>query len=436
MLALIRRARLLFIIALAAILAACVPVTSTPAGPLTPVSAPGGVTRLTLWHAYGGALGKSFEALVQEFNQAHPAIQIEPSYGGTLFTMREKLVAAIAAQSAPDIAQIDQFWSSELADAGAIVSLDDFLANDPALDRADIWDKAWQTASYQGKLWSMPFALSNIALYYNKALFQQAGLDPNQPPVTWEMLAAAARQLTLDADKNGTPEQWGLTVPLKANEGNVYYWLAFLWQNNGAIFSADGKAVRFDDAAGAEALQFWVDLAKKDHALPLAPPDNGFEEGKVGMTIASTARLAALLKALGPDNLGMAPLPAHKQAATGVGGANLAILSGASDQQAAWEFIRWMTSPEINLKWSIASGYLPLRQSVVQSPAYQAYLKQTPQAQVILDQMAVAIVRPNVPAYTPVSREIGLAIEAALFTDVSAQAALNAAAVRSAAALK
>lgn len=436
MLALIRRARLLFIIALAAILAACVPVAPTPAGPLTPTSAPGGVTRLTLWHAYGGALGKSFEALVQEFNQTHPAIQIEPSYGGTLFTMREKLVTAIAAQSAPDIAQIDQFWSSELADAGAIVSLDDFLANDPALNRADIWDKAWQTASYQGKLWSMPFALSNIALYYNKTLFQQAGLDPNQPPVTWEMLAAAARQLTLDADKNGTPEQWGLTVPLKANEGNVYYWLAFLWQNNGAIFSADGKAVRFDDAAGVEALQFWVDLAKKDHALPLAPPDNGFEEGKVGMTIASTARLAALLKALGPDNLGMAPLPAHKQAATGVGGANLAILSGARDQQAAWEFIRWMTSPEINLKWSIASGYLPLRQSVVQSPAYQAYLKQTPQAQVILDQMAVAIVRPNVPAYTPVSREIGLAIEAALFTDVSAQAALNAAAVRSAAALK
>lgn len=436
MLALIRRARLLFIIALAAILAACVPVTSTPAGPPTPASAPGGVTRLTLWHAYGGALGKSFEALVQEFNQAHPAIQIEPSYGGTLFTMREKLVAAIAARSAPDIAQIDQFWSSELADAGAIVSLDDFLANDPALNRADIWDKAWQTASYQGKLWSMPFALSNIALYYNKALFQQAGLDPNQPPATWEMLAAAARQLTLDADKNGAPEQWGLTVPLKANEGNVYYWLAFLWQNNGAIFSADGKAVRFDDAAGVEALQFWVDLAKKDHALALTPPDNGFEEGKVGMTIASTARLAALLKALGPDNLGMAPLPAHKQAATGVGGANLAILSGARDQQAAWEFIRWMTSPEINLKWSIASGYLPLRQSVVQSPAYQAYLKQTPQAQVILDQMAVAIVRPNVPAYTPVSREIGLAIEAALFTDVSAQAALNAAAVRSAAALK
>ena len=445
MLALTRPARLLFVLFLAVLLAACVPASSTPTGPATP-GAPFPttppqtpaitVTRLTLWHAYGGALGQSFDALVQQFNQTHPTIQVESSYGGTLFTMREKLVTALAAKSGPDMAQIDQFWSSELADAGALVSLDDFIAGDASLAGADIWDKAWQTASYQGKRWSMPFALSNIALYYNKALFQKAGLDPDQPPVTWEMLAAIARQLTLDADQNGTPEQWGITMPLKANEGNVYYWLAFLWQNNGALFSDDFKAVRFDEAAGVEALQFWVDLAKKDRSLPLAPPENGFEGGKVGMAIASTARLSALRKALGPDNLGMAPLPGHKRTATGVGGANLAILSRAKDQAAAWEFIRWMTSPETNLAWSIASGYLPLRQSVVQSAAYQDYLKQTPQAQVILDQMAVAVVRPNVPAYTPVSREIGLAIEAALFTDISAQAALTAAAAKAASAIK
>ena len=281
MLALTRPARLLFVLFLAVLLAACVPASSTPPGPATPgaqfpTTPPQTpaitVTRLTLWHAYGGALGQSFDALVQQFNQTHPTIQVESSYGGTLFTMREKLVTALAAKSGPDMAQIDQFWSSELADAGALVSLDDFIAGDASLAGADIWDKAWQTASYQGKRWSMPFALSNIALYYNKALFQKAGLDPDQPPVTWEMLAAIARQLTLDADQNGTPEQWGITMPLKANEGNVYYWLAFLWQNNGALFSDDFKAVRFDEAAGVEALQFWVDLAKKDRSSCRAAP--------------------------------------------------------------------------------------------------------------------------------------------------------------------
>jgi ABC-type glycerol-3-phosphate transport system substrate-binding protein len=381
-----------------------------------------------MWHAYGGALGETFTALVDEFNQSHPNIQVEASYGGNLFTMREKLVTAIAGQAGPDVSQIDQFWSSELADSGALLPIEDFLANDREFARDDIWDKAWETATYSGTVWSMPFALSNIVLYYNRDLFAQAGLDPDQPPANWDELRAAAKKLTIDANGDGTPEQWGLTFPLKANEGNVYYWLAFLWQNGGALLGEDGQTLRFNEPAGVEALQFWLDLAKTDKSLPLSPPENGFETGQVAMTLVSSARLAAMLKAVGPDTLGVAPLPAQKQAATGVGGANLAILSGSRHPQAAWEFIRWMTSPETNLRWSKATGYLPLRQSVIDAADYQAYLQETPQAQVILDQLPAAVVRPNVPAYTPLSREIGLAIEDALFKDVPASAALDAAA--------
>ncbi len=411
------------------LVAGCVPAANvSPGSP--EASTPTTVTRLTLWHAYGGALGDTFTALVDEFNQSHPDIQVEASYAGNLFTMREKLVTAIAAQAGPDVSQIDQFWSSELADAGALVPIANFIANDREFARDDIWDKAWETATYSGTIWSMPFALSNIVLYYNRDLFVQAGLDPDKPPANWDELRAAAKKLTVDANGDGTPEQWGLTFPLKANEGNVYYWLAFLWQNGGALFGEDGRSLRFNAPAGVEALQYWIDLAKTDKSLPLSPPENGFETGQVGMTLVSSARLAALLKALGPQKLGVAPLPAQKQAATGVGGANLAILSGSQHPQAAWEFIRWMTSPEVNLRWSKATGYLPLRQSVIDSADYQAYLDETPQAQVILDQMPTAVVRPNVPAYTPVSREIGLAIEDALFRDVPAQAALDAAAQR------
>ncbi len=415
---------LILLLAAGCVPAANVPSTSPGAG--TPTA----VTRLTLWHAYGGALGETFMALVDEFNQSHPGIQVEASYGGNLFTMREKLVTAISAQAGPDVSQIDQFWSSELADAGALVPIADFIANDRDFARDDIWDKAWETATYSNTIWSMPFALSNIVLYYNRDLFSQAGLDPDKPPATWDELRTAAQKLTLDTNGDGTPEQWGLTFPLKANEGNVYYWLAFLWQNGGALFGDDGQSLRFNEPAGVEALQYWIDLAKTDKSLPLSPPENGFETGQVAMTLVSSARLAAMLKALGPDKLGVAPLPAQERAATGVGGANLAILSGSQHPQAAWEFIRWMTSPETNLHWSKATGYLPLRQSVIDSADYQAYLKETPQAQVILDQLPAAVVRPNVPEYTAVSREIGLAIEDALFKDVPAQAALDAAAQR------
>jgi ABC-type glycerol-3-phosphate transport system substrate-binding protein len=381
---------------------------------------------LTLWHAYGGALGEQFEALVDEFNQTHLDIVIEPSYGGSLWTMRDKLFTAIAGGAGPDLAQIDQFWSSELAEAGAIVRIEDRF-ND--LDREDVWPLAWETASYHGEVWSMPFSLSNIALYYNRALFDAAGLDPDSPPPSWEELATTANALTADTDGDGEIDQWGLSFPIKADQGVVYYWFAFLWQAGGRIFTDDLRAARFQDRPGVEALAFLQAMVDAG-SMPLATPEQGFEKGQIGMTLASTARLNRYVQALG-DDLGIAPLPAGPAGAvTGVGGANLAILADSQEKEAAWTFIAWMTSSEVNLRWSAGTGYLPLRRSVVASEAYQAYLEMEPRARVILDQMDAARARPNIPAYAGASREVGLAVEEALFTDADPESALAAAAER------
>jgi multiple sugar transport system substrate-binding protein len=408
-------------LAIVALLAAC-------ARPPRPAAEP--PIRLTLWHAYGGDLGRQFESLVAEFNQAHPGIVVEPSYGGTLWTMRDKLLTAIAGDAGPDICQIDQFWCAELAEAQAIVRLGDLLAADPSFEPADFYDKCWQTASYQGEVWTMPFSLSNIALYYNKELFAAAGLDPDRPPQTWSELVAAARALTHDRDGDGAPEQWGLSFPLDAQSGNVYYWLAFLWQNGGELFDSGFDRSRFNEEPGVEALQLWVDMVKSERIVPVDPPEKGFEAGLIAMTFASTARLSTYIEALGSERLGMASLPAQERPATGVGGANLAIMAAARDRQAAWTFVRWMTSPEVNLRWSMETGYLPLRRSVVGSAEYQAYLQREPRARLIVDQMEYGVVRPNIPAYAPASREIGLAIEQAVFGQEDPQRALDAAAAK------
>ena len=379
---------------------------------------------LTLWHAYGGALGEQFEALVDEFNRQHSGIVIEPSYGGSLWTMRDKLFTAVAGGAAPDLAQIDQFWSSELAEAGAIVRLEDWFGT---FDRDDIWPMAWQTAIYDGKIWTMPFSLSNIALYYNRALFRAVGLDPAVPPATWDELAAAADAVTADTNGDGQTDQWGLSFPLRANEGVVYYWSAFLWQAGGELFTNEFDASRFQEQPGIDALGFWRTMVETG-SIPLAPPEEGFDKGQIGMIMASTARLSRYVEALG-DDLGVAPLPAGPAArATGVGGANLAVMASCEHKEAAWTFIEWMTGPDVNLRWSTSTGYLPLRRSVVLSDGYEAYLQQEPRARIILEQMDVARVRPNIPAYAAGSREVGLAIEESLFSDADPSAALEAAA--------
>jgi ABC-type glycerol-3-phosphate transport system substrate-binding protein len=111
-----------------------------------------------------------------------------------------------------------------------------------------------------------------------------------------------------------------------------------------------------------------------------------------------------------------------------VGGANLAIMANCEDKQAAWSFVEWMTSPQVNLRGSMGTGYLPLRRSVVAAERYQQYLEAEPRTRVIVEQMEVARVRPNIPAYAAASREVGLALEKALFTSADATAALRSAA--------
>jgi len=142
-----------------------------------------------------------------------------------LWTMRDKLLTAIAGDAGPDISQIDQFWCPELAEADSIVKMWDFIEADAGFDPEDVHEKAWETGTYKGEVWTMPFSMSNIALYYNKDMFKAAGLDPEKPPATWDELVEYGQALTKDTDGDGTPDEWGLEMTLTANYGCVYNWI-------------------------------------------------------------------------------------------------------------------------------------------------------------------------------------------------------------------
>jgi ABC-type glycerol-3-phosphate transport system substrate-binding protein len=437
-----RFTRFLILLLVLSLLAGCGPARQAPepgqtgggsTGPSTgasPVASavPPAPVRLTLWHPYSGVLGKQFEALVGSFNSTHPGIVVEPSYGGSMWTMRDKLLVAISGHAAPDVSIIDQFWSSELADAGALLPAEQFLAADSGFDRQDISSLAWETSIYNGKIWSMPFAMSQLVLYYNKELFGRAGLDPARPPATWDELARDAAALTRDLNGDKVPEQWGVSFPLRAQDGVVYDWIAFLWQAGGELFTPDVTGARFQEPAGVEALAYLQRLVNEG-SLPLSPPEQGFDKGQIAMTVASSAALASEITALG-DRLGVAPLPCGRTCATGVGGANLAIFAGSAHPKEAWDFVRWMSSAEVSLRWSMQTGYSPFRRSVADSEEYEGYLRGEPRAKVALDQMSVARARPNVPVYAGASRELGLAVEQALFSGTDPAGALQAAAER------
>jgi ABC-type glycerol-3-phosphate transport system substrate-binding protein len=195
------------------------------------------------WEVGRGSFGEQFEALVEEFDQTHPGIVMRPSYAGTLWTVRDKLFAAVASDAAPCLAQ--------------------------------------DTATFNGKVWSMPLSLSNIALYCNRALFEAADPEPDHAPANWEELTAFAAALTADTDGDSQTDLWGLSFPSQANQGVVYDWFAFLWQAGSEIFSEDLKTSRFQETPGVEALICLQGMVKAG-SIPLALPEEGFEQGKSG----------------------------------------------------------------------------------------------------------------------------------------------------------
>jgi sn-glycerol 3-phosphate transport system substrate-binding protein len=262
-----------------------------------------------------------------------------------------------------------------------------------------------------GQVWGIPFQRSTIVLYYNKAAFAAAGLDPESPPATWEQMVAAAKALTGDG-------RYGLMVP----STGYPYWMfqAFAIQNGVELMSRDGTETFFDDPAVVEALEFWVSLSKEHEVMPSGTIEWGtlrqnFVEGQTAMMWHTTGNLTAVRNEADFE-FGVAELPANQRAGSPTGGGNFYIFKSATEaeRQAALTFIRWMTEPERAARWSIATGYVGISPASYETEALGKYAEEFPQAVVARDQLEVAV--PELATYEAgrVREALNNAIQAAL----------------------
>jgi ABC-type glycerol-3-phosphate transport system substrate-binding protein len=375
---------------------------------------PASKVTLNFWHSYTGSRAKLFERLVKEFMQENPKIEIKLSYGGDLRIMRDKLMTAIGGGSGPDIAEIDAYWTPIFAETSALLDLAPYMAT-TNYDLTDLMEATLQSTQYKGKTWSIPFNLSNIVLYYNKKMFKDAGLDPEVPPATWNQVIEYGKKLTKDRNNDGTVDQWGITFPLKANFGAVWYWLAFFFQQGGELFNAQQNAAAFNSPAGVAATEQWRDMVWKHKIISLSSGFNDFKVGNAAMELSSTSVLGGYRDEMGNANIGIAPLPPGKVPATVSGGGNLAIIKGCKDPQAAWVFLNWFGSTEVNRRWCLATGALPTRKSVLNSKEYQDYLVSDPKGEVMIQGLEFTRIRPNIPQYGDASLYIARAVEESVF---------------------
>ena len=377
------------------------------------------------------------DGYVSAFEAEYPYITVEPVYSGGYADVQTAIQTTIEGGGTPPaLAVLLANSLYDLINADYIAPMDEYVDNmEDGQAYLDDFLPAFMTNSYfDDHLWSIPFQRSAVVLYYNVDKFADAGLDA---PTSWQTWAETAQALTT---VEGDTTNWGLKI-----SSDWPYWLFQpLAIGNGQNIFVDDCTVAFNDPKVVEAVQFYIDLSKVYGAMPegvqasWATDTADFASGSVAMIAHTTGSLTGLLNQA-QFTVGVMPYPG-KEAGTYAsvpGGGNFYIMKGApKDQQdAAWKFIEFITSPELAADYSIQTGYIASRQSAFDTPAMQEYTAKVPQALQARDALQYAQGELMIQDLAEVRTIFHNYIQKAFNGEMSAQDAMDAAQAEAEAAL-
>lgn len=368
--------------------------------------------------AVGGAITKLIDTYAAQFSAEHPNIKVTPVYAGTYQETLVKVLTAHKSGTPPTLSVLLSTDMFTLIDDDAIVPIDHLLKTDA--DRA--WLKSFfpgfmANSQTDGKTWGVPFQRSTIVLYWNKALFKEAGLDPDKAPGNWDEHTEFAQKLT-KRDAAGNVTQYGVQIP----STGFSYWLlqALAIEAGDELANAAGNTTFFDKPGVQQALQYWVDLGQKDKIHPPGVVEWGttprdFLEGKSAMMWTTTGNLTNI-KTNAKFPFGVAMLPAQKRRGSPTGGGNFYISKKASaaQQEAAFLFSKWITAPERAARWSIDTGYVAVSPAAYETQAMKDYVSSFPAAAVARDQLEYAVAELSTHENQRVTKVLSDNIQAAL----------------------
>ncbi len=368
--------------------------------------------------AVGGPITKIIDGMATDFEKANPDIKIKPIYAGTY---QETLVKALTAMKSGQPPQLSVLLSTDLytlIDEDAIVAIDGIAKGDAHKEWMQGFFPAFMKNSETGgHVWGIPFQRSTVVMYWNKDAFKQAGLDPEKAPQTWDELVQMGKKLT-KTDASGNTSQWGVEIP----STSFPYWLfqCLTTTNDALLMNESGTQTHFDDPKVIEALQYWVDLGRKDKIMPpgiiewgTTPKD--FFEGRTAIMWTTTGNLTNVKKNA-PFPFGVAMIPEHKRRGSPTGGGNFYVFKKSTPEQqaAAVKFMQWMTTPERAAQWGMETGYVAVTPAAWKTPEMQKYVAGFPEAAVARDQLQYSVAELSTHDNQRVTKALNDGIQAAL----------------------
>jgi len=388
-------------------------------------------TELTMFYpvAVGGALTKIVDGIVADFEAANPDIDVNAIYAGNYNDARVKALAALQSGEPAQLSVMFSIDVHELMDLGAIVPFDDIVSTQEEKEWLNgFYPALMENGKVDGKTYGVPFQRSTIVMYYNKDMFKAAGLDPENPPSSWEELAEVGAALT-KKNADGNVDTWGAMIP---STGYPYWMFGALTKQQGQVLmNQEGNETYFDHPKVVDALNFWKDLGSKYAVMPEGTIEWGtlrqnFLEQKTAIMWHSTGNLTTV-KNNAEFDFGVAMLPAGSELGSPTGGGNFYIFEKASAEEraAALKLVRFMTSPEQAARWSIETGYMGVSQAAYDTAELAEYVVEFPPAAIARDQLQHATAELSTHQAGRVRKLLDDAIQAVLSGQSTAEEALG-----------
>ncbi|AUT92969.1 TPA: sn-glycerol-3-phosphate ABC transporter substrate-binding protein UgpB [Proteus mirabilis] len=354
-------------------------------------------TEIEWWHAMGGALGQKVNQIASDFNASQSEYVIKPVYKGTYPETMTSAVAAFRAKNQPAIVQVFEVGTASMMGAKkAIFPVYQLMekTNEPFDPNSYLSTVTAYYTTSDGKMISLPFNSSTPVLYYNKALFKQAGIE--QPPKTWKEMGAVSQKLLDAGVKCGFTTTWQSWTQIE-NFGARNN-LPIATKNNG--FDGTDTSFLFNQAPFVAHIQRMADWSKsgifkyggrQSDAMPL------FYTQECAMVMESSAGFAGIKENMKGIDIGVSQLPyddtlVDKPANSIIGGASLWVMAGRPDAEynGVAKFFTYLSSPEVQADWHQATGYLPVTKAAYALTQQQGFYQQNPGADTAILQMTTS----------------------------------------------
>ncbi len=362
-------------------------------------------TKIEFWHAMGGELGKKLEEIATGFNASQSEFAVTPVFKGTYAETMTAAIAAFRAKEQPAIVQVFEVGTGTMMAAkGAIYPVNQLMADtkQPFDPKAFLPAVVGYYTDTDGNMLSMPFNSSTPILYYNKNVFEKAGLDKNQPPKTWEEVEAFSKKIMESgAAKCGFTTGWISWVQLE--NFSAWHNQQIGTKENGfggidAELTVNGpmQVKHWDN------MKKWQDAGIFQYGGPVggndAPPKFYAQECAIYMN-SSASRAGVVANAKDFEvGFGMLPHYANTQPQNSIiGGATLWTLQGrpAEEYNAVGAFYSYLASAEVQAAWHQFTGYLPITQAAYELGQTQGYYEKNPGTDVAIKQITLNAPTPN-----------------------------------------